>query len=781
MMKAQGKLRGGVILIALLLVALFGFSMIVFSAQAENGENTYDLKTGLMTYSKAKADSDVNLKTAFDRWKNAKLSFTDDGILADTKGGNGNAFNICGVFSLRGDGIQMEINFPLHDPNAARNAFIDDAYKKDNSEIVLYNGSTEVAKIVLWGDNYPKNNNAYIAATITVGGKNVTGIQIPKCVVEEGGFIKIGFTKDTGWGIDILKDDAVVYSTSFTTNSDYLAAVASFAYEEVTRISIKEGAYGTGANTDTKVLLRSLNKTSLRLVDDTLTLDNTFFYHKTTPIMQESNDYQIGEKYLFELVSMEASDVPNLTKTKTNPNAKLYMKVHLADIGDVGWTNGTDKGIYWSVIDPNGQKTTKQFERSWGTADQVEIAFIPTMCGTHTVEVTLLTVNGFLISRSIEVFVMPTTVVLDGVATVAENTITLPTALAGDAMGNTVDNGEITITAECDEQAVIVADGTIVDAKAGAYTVTYGATVNGMELPEKTYEFYYDGTQIITDTIAVSGYENDMILTENTVSGTGGTIGTNVTVQYGDQTALKAEITKDGWTATLQDVTEETTGALVITYGAQSFTYTGVRRGVIYTVTTTGGEHGTVNSDVETVAHGGTVIFTVTADEGYRVCSVQLNGVDKTLSDGRLTVEDVTTNLTLTVVFEEIPQPVVYTVTVNAGQNGTVTPSATTVEEGGSVVFTVTANEGYTVESIQLNGVEKTLTNGQLTVDEVHENITLTVTFKVIEQIQPQPAPTPDESAGCGGCGSAIGGSTVLVALLFLGGATVVASRKRKS
>ncbi len=74
------------------------------------------------------------------------------------------------------------------------------------------------------------------------------------------------------------------------------------------------------------------------------------------------------------------------------------------------------------------------------------------------------------------------------------------------------------------------------------------------------------------------------------------------------------------------------------------------------------------------------------------------------------------------------PEIVRYTITVNAGQGGSISPDTITVEEGEDVSFTITPDEGYVIESLQVDGEAVQVQNRYtfLTVDADH---TISATF----------------------------------------------------
>ena len=88
----------------------------------------------------------------------------------------------------------------------------------------------------------------------------------------------------------------------------------------------------------------------------------------------------------------------------------------------------------------------------------------------------------------------------------------------------------------------------------------------------------------------------------------------------------------------------------------------------------------------------------------------------------------VTKGMAVTVQLSAGPETRRFTITVEAGPGGSVSPGTTSVVEGEDVTFTITPNEGYIIERLVVDGVEvHTLDRYSfLTVDSNH---TLSVTF----------------------------------------------------
>ncbi len=138
---------------------------------------------------------------------------------------------------------------------------------------------------------------------------------------------------------------------------------------------------------------------------------------------------------------------------------------------------------------------------------------------------------------------------------------------------------------------------------------------------------------------------------------------------------------------------------------------------VTYTITATAGENGTItpNGDV-TVAEGADQEFTIVANAGYQIVSVMVDDAEAValLVDGVYTFTNVMADHTINATFEAIP-PTTYTITANAGSNGTITPNGTiTVNEGADQAFTITPNAGFQIDAVVVDGQPVTLTDADL-------------------------------------------------------------------
>jgi len=130
-------------------------------------------------------------------------------------------------------------------------------------------------------------------------------------------------------------------------------------------------------------------------------------------------------------------------------------------------------------------------------------------------------------------------------------------------------------------------------------------------------------------------------------------------------------------------------------------------------------------SAVTTVTQGASHQFTVTANSGYRIDSVKVNGTKVTLTNGQYTITNIQANQTVIGYLSAVP-----TYAVNSSLNnaafGTISPSGTvSVSQGGSHTFTINANTGYRIDSVKVNSAKVTLTNGQYTITNIQASQTV--------------------------------------------------------
>ena len=149
-------------------------------------------------------------------------------------------------------------------------------------------------------------------------------------------------------------------------------------------------------------------------------------------------------------------------------------------------------------------------------------------------------------------------------------------------------------------------------------------------------------------------------------------------------------------------------------------------------------------TEVFTVNEGTSATVGFTPDDGYRIASVKLNGTNVTadVADNKYTIDKITANMTLAVIFEAIP-PTTYTLSITAIGKGSATYNNTvvkgktqafTVTEGTSATITFTPYTGYRISSVKVNNADVTasVANNSYTISNISANTTLAVTFEAI-------------------------------------------------
>ena len=298
----------------------------------------------------------------------------------------------------------------------------------------------------------------------------------------------------------------------------------------------------------------------------------------------------------------------------------------------------------------------------------------------------------------------------------------------------------ITLTDEKEQDTVLTT----------SYTVTASDVekVKSNEQPEPPVE------EKVTVTTTVEGGT-----TENeTVSVTKGETATIVctategykykNVEVSDDTITPQVAEKEGTvTITLENVTKDTT--VTVTFEKEEEPEPPVEENV---TVTTNIEGGTTENETVTVKKGETATITCIASEGYKYKSVasSVEGITPSAvdTDGTvvITVENVTEDVTITVVFEkEEPEPPVeenVTVTTNV-TGGTTENASVKVKKGETATVVCTADEDYEYKSVtsSVEGITPSAVDEEgtvtITVEDVTEDVTLTVLFEKKEVIPP--------------------------------------------
>lgn len=203
---------------------------------------------------------------------------------------------------------------------------------------------------------------------------------------------------------------------------------------------------------------------------------------------------------------------------------------------------------------------------------------------------------------------------------------------------------------------------------------------------------------------------------------------------------------------------------------------------VAYTVTMqeNAGLTVTVENKGDSFLNGAYYAFKVNVKDGYELDGfvVKANGTEITGDDGEYYIlVDGNTEIT----FEGVLEIVYYDVTLPESEIATVAPvvdGQTAVREGGSFMFTVETEKEIIVK---VNGGEVQAVGGIYKVDNVSEDIVITVE-EVVEPEQPdQPTDEPTDEPADGeksGCSATVGSTLVMGAMAL--GCAVVLKRRRK-
>ena len=141
------------------------------------------------------------------------------------------------------------------------------------------------------------------------------------------------------------------------------------------------------------------------------------------------------------------------------------------------------------------------------------------------------------------------------------------------------------------------------------------------------------------------------------------------------------------------------------------------------TTTTSGNGTGSISPGSANVMAGQTASFQVNPAEGSSISSV--TGCGGALSGNTYTTGPINANCQMTTTFSLNS----YTVTANAGQGGSISPTTTSVEHSSTVTFNVTPETGHSIASV--SGCEGTLNGATYTTGPVYANCLVTATFSL--------------------------------------------------
>ncbi len=236
--------------------------------------------------------------------------------------------------------------------------------------------------------------------------------------------------------------------------------------------------------------------------------------------------------------------------------------------------------------------------------------------------------------------------------------------------------------------------------------------VNGTEINGNTFEM-----PAADATVSVTFKKIDYTITVN--AGDGGTVNCPKTAQYGDKVTISA-LPAAGYMIDKITSSDVTINNNSFTMPAKGVNISVTFKKIDYKITVNAGEGGTVNCQ-KTAQYGDKVTLTVTPNAGYTLDKITSDQVNVSNNSFTMPAGEVKLNVT----FKKID----YTITVNSGEGGTATASATGGNVGDKITVNCTPEAGYKLDQIKVNGTAINDT----TFDMPAANVTVTVTFKKID------------------------------------------------
>lgn len=147
-----------------------------------------------------------------------------------------------------------------------------------------------------------------------------------------------------------------------------------------------------------------------------------------------------------------------------------------------------------------------------------------------------------------------------------------------------------------------------------------------------------------------------------------------------------------------------------------------------HTVTIRASTGGTVSPFGEVkVTDGGSLTLELSPESGHYVSRITVDGDSVSFSGKTFTLENITSDRIIAVTFAVETH---YSVIVEVGEGGTVTPGTANVVSGGSATFVITPDSGYIIDKVTVDYGTLKGSGGVYTVSRVTRDTIMTVTFK---------------------------------------------------
>ena len=154
-----------------------------------------------------------------------------------------------------------------------------------------------------------------------------------------------------------------------------------------------------------------------------------------------------------------------------------------------------------------------------------------------------------------------------------------------------------------------------------------------------------------------------------------------------------------------------------------------------YVVSASAGANGSIDPSGDTpVGPGDDLTITVTPNAGYKVATFLVDGVDRIAElddNNQFMITDIQRNYTVEVTFVDDE---IFIINASAGPNGSIEPSGTLpADRGANVQFSITPDDGYVVDTVLVNGEDRTSEYQSLwfwfPLENIDRDYTVLVTF----------------------------------------------------
>lgn len=177
----------------------------------------------------------------------------------------------------------------------------------------------------------------------------------------------------------------------------------------------------------------------------------------------------------------------------------------------------------------------------------------------------------------------------------------------------------------------------------------------------------------------------------------------------------------------------------------------------VFTVTAAEVENGAITpAGTTNYLYGQDAVYTVNANQGYYIASVTIDGEEIAYAQEEIqasltyTFDDIDADHTISATFAQK----MFTVTVEAGENGTITPATAQYAYGATPTFTIAPAPGYTIADVSVDSVSVGAVSTYTFVEGITADRTIAATFAKLQY-------TITAIAGDGGTISSVGETQV--------------------